>query len=80
MSKPSNVHRLKGASSAPKKPRNIPENAVSVRVPQMCEMLGIGPTKAAELIRTNAVESVLLGKTRLISVRSIKALIPGEAA
>jgi len=46
----------------------------------MCEMLGIGPTKAAELIRTKAVESVLIGKTRLISVKSIQALFDNQAA
>jgi hypothetical protein len=81
VSKPTNVTDLRQPKkAAEKKPKPIPDNAVSVRMPQMCAMLGIGPTKAAELIRTKAVESTLLGKTRLISVRSIKALIPGEAA
>lgn len=77
-----NVTKLRGLKSREthSRPRSIPENAVSVRVPEMCQMLGIGPTKAAELIRTGAVESVLLGKTRLISVRSIHALIHGQAA
>lgn len=80
MPKANNVHRLNKSAPQPKKPRPIPENAVSVRIPQMCEMLGIGPTKAAELIRTNAVKSVLMGKTRLISVESIRALFDGRAA
>lgn len=69
---------IKSANTRKRKP--IPENAVSVRLPQMCEMLGIGMTKGQELVRTGAVESRLLGKTRLISVRSIEALIHGEAA
>jgi excisionase family DNA binding protein len=62
------------------KPQPISDKAVSVRLPQLCEMLSIGETKARELIRDGRVESVKLGKTRLISVRSIEALIHGEAA
>lgn len=78
----SNVSNLRELKSREKhrRPRNIPANAVSVRVPEMCEMLGIGPTKANELIRSGAVDSVLLGKTRLVSVDSIRALISGKAA
>lgn len=66
--------------SQARKAKPVPENAVSVRLPQMCEMLGIGMTKGQELIRTGAVESTLIGKTRLISVRSIEALVNGQAA
>ncbi|GGB87830.1 hypothetical protein GCM10011494_02710 [Novosphingobium endophyticum] len=66
--------------SKARRAKPISENAVSVRLPQMAEMLGIGLTKAAELVRTGAVESTLIGKTRLISVRSIEALVHGEAA
>ena len=80
MPKTTNVHRLKKATPAPKQPRPIPENAVSVRVPEMCALLGIGATKANELVKSGAVESVLLGKTRLVSLKSIKALLPGQAA
>ena len=78
MSHSSNVTRLH--KPAEKQPRKIPENAVSVRLPEMCAILGIKETKAKELIRTGAVESVKLGATRLISMKSIRALIPGEAA
>ena len=63
-----------------RKSRPIADNAVAVRLPQMCEMLNIGPTKGQELIRTKRVESTLVGKTRLITVRSILALAHGEAA
>lgn len=82
MSNPSNtVTSIRPAAQAKaRKTKPIPPNAVSVRLPQMCEMLGIGATKAAELIRTGAVESRLIGKTRIISVRSIIALAHGEAA
>jgi len=64
----------------PIRPAPEPAAAVSVRLPEMCRMLGIKQTKAHELIRTGAVKSTLLGKTRLISVRSIIALVEGEAA
>ena len=74
------VTTLARAKKYPVKPRDVPENAVSVRVPQMCQMLGIGPTKANELIRSGAVDSVRLGKTRLVSVASIHALFSGKAA
>lgn len=63
-----------------RKARPVAETAVTVRLPQMMEMLSIGQTKAQELIRTGAVESFLIGKTRLITVRSILALAHGEAA
>jgi excisionase family DNA binding protein len=57
------------AHSAP-----LSADAVSVRLPKMCEILGISETKGKELIRTGKVRSVKLGKTRLISVESIRDL------
>lgn len=78
---PNTVTPIRPAAPAKaRKPKSIPANAVSVRIPQMCEMLGIGTTKAAELIRSGAVESRLIGKTRIITVRSIIAIAHGEAA
>ncbi len=68
------------AKKKPHKARPVHENAIAVRHAQMCEMLGIGPTKGYELIRDNVVESTVIGKTRLISVRSIRRLIEGEVA
>ncbi|MGE4305272.1 MAG: helix-turn-helix domain-containing protein [Novosphingobium sp.] len=82
MSTPNTVTPLR-ATETPKRPRKaqpISENAVTVRLPQLCEMLNIGPTKAQELIREGKVESFKVGKTRLITVRSIHALAHGEAA
>lgn len=63
-----------------RKARAVPTNAITVRQREMEEMLGVGATKAGELIRTGAVRSVLIGRTRLISVESIRALARGEAA
>lgn len=62
------------------RPREIPTHPVSVRKSEMMLVLGIGATKADELIRTGAVKSVKLGRTRLISMESIRALIEGRAA
>lgn len=76
----SNITNLRAKGPRPAKPRPIPDGAVSVRIPQMCEMLGIGQTKGYELVRTGRVESVLIGKTRLVSVRSIRALFNDQAA
>lgn len=70
----------KPKSTTVRKSRPVPENAVSVRLPTMCEMLGIGLSKGNKLVKEGAVQSTLIGKTRLISVRSIEALINGEAA
>lgn len=50
------------------------------RPSQACVKLQVGKTKMAELIRTGAVESVLIGKTRLVTIRSIEALLYGKAA
>jgi len=63
-----------------RKHQPISDNAVTVRLPQLCEMLNVGPTKAQELIREGKVESFKVGKTRLITVRSIHALAHGKAA
>lgn len=62
------------------KVRPVPAHAVSVRKPEMMQMLGIGSTKADELIKSGKVRSVLIGRTRLISVDSIRDLLNGKAA
>lgn len=82
MPKTANVTPLRTAAKpAPnRRVRPTPDTAVTVRLPQMCEMLSIGATKGQEIIRDGKVESFLIGKTRLITVRSILALAHGEAA
>lgn len=62
------------------KVRPVPAHAVSVRKPEMMQMLGIGSTKADELIKSGKVKSVLIGRTRLISVESIRDLLNSKAA
>lgn len=83
MPKTSNVTPLReGSRTKPETKNNKPlsADAVSVRLPKMCEILGISETKAKELIRTGKVRSVKLGQTRLISVESIRDLLNSEAA
>lgn len=83
MPKTSNVTPLReGSQTKPDTKTNKPlsADAVSVRLPKMCEILGISETKAKELIRTGKVRSIKLGQTRLISLRSIEALFDGQAA
>ncbi|MCB5426321.1 hypothetical protein H0274_13720 [Altererythrobacter sp. CC-YST694] len=69
--------KTKAAPTRTAKP--VQAEAVAVRLSQMCQMLNVGLTKGQELVKSGAVESTLVGKTRLISVRSIKALV-GEVA
>lgn len=79
-----NVSHIRSEAEKKKRPakvRPVPTHAVSVRKSEMMTMLGIGSTKADELIKTGKVESLLIGRTRLISVRSIEALFSnGRAA
>lgn len=83
MPKTSNVMPLREGSRTKPETKNskpLSADAVSVRLPKMCEILGISETKAKELIRTGKVRSIKLGQTRLISLRSIEALFDGKAA
>jgi hypothetical protein len=65
---------------SPRRVRQIPEGAIAVRPKQAADLIGVGPTKMAELIREGLVESRLVGKTRLITMRSLQALAHGEEA
>jgi hypothetical protein len=51
-------------------------NPLVCSVKDMRAMLGgIGTTKAADLIRTGAVESVRIGARRMVKLESIRALV-----
>lgn len=81
MPKTSNVTQIRKPSrEAAKERRSVGEDALSVRFPKFCEIIGVGETKGKELIRTGKVRSVLIGRTRLISMESIRELINGQAA
>lgn len=82
----SNVTNLpsKAKKTHTRKPVEIEDagaDAIAIRIPQMAKRLNIGLTKAHEMVRNGEVETVKIGRTRLISVRSIEALFSsGRAA
>lgn len=45
-----------------------------------CTLLGIGQTKMKELIRNGQVESIKIGRTRIVTARSVKELLYGKVA
>lgn len=55
-----------------------PPPPISTTVPGACAMIGIQKTKMYELIASGAVESVLVGRRRLVKVKSLLQLV--EAA
>jgi excisionase family DNA binding protein len=52
-----------------------PVEPLCVRIPVAAAMLGIGRTKLYELMNAGEVETVKLGKSRLVVTQSIHALI-----
>lgn len=81
----SNVTKLPGKAknARTRKPEeeDTSADAIAIRIPQMAKRLNIGLTKAHEMVRNGEVETVKIGRTRLISVRSIEALFSnGRAA
>jgi len=50
-------------------------SVVLVSVEAAAEMLGIGRTKCFELVHSEALQSVLIGKRRLVSVRAIEEFV-----
>ena len=53
------------------------DSKIFVSLREMAEMLGIGTTKANELLRDGAIESVRLGRKRLIPVDAVTAFSNG---
>lgn len=60
------------SNSQPKNASIVPEG---YRPKEACTILSVGPTKLKELIRTGAIESVLIGRTRIITRRGIERLL-----
>ena len=48
---------------------------LAIRAPEACRMIGIGRTKLYELIHAGDLETVKLGRGRLITVSSLRRLI-----
>lgn len=83
MSNVTNLHgkAKKARTRKPVVAEDTNADAIAVRIPQMAKRLNIGLTKAHEMVRNGEVDTVKIGRTRLISVRSIEALFSnGRAA
>ena len=53
---------------------------LTVRVPVAMAMLGIGKTKIFELIASGDIETILVGKSRLIVVQGLRDFIARQSA
>ena len=49
---------------------------LAVRVKTACRLLEIGPTKMWELIRDGHVQTINIGRRRLVTYASLEALLP----
>ncbi len=54
--------------------------AVLCSIPDAAKALGIGRSKAYELISEQKLETVTIGRRRLVRVKSVRELALGEAA
>lgn len=62
-----------------KKAREIPANAIGYRPLEFAALIGVGKTKAFSMIRDGEVESVLIGRTRIVKASSVQALLERAA-
>ena len=51
-----------------------------ISIPDAAKALGLGRSKIYELISENRLETVTIGRRRLVRVESVRALALGEAA
>ena len=58
----------------------VAEDAIWVRPKQAERIANVGETKIKMLIRDGTVKSILVGRTRLISVQSLRDLGQAQAA
>ena len=49
-------------------------------IPDAARMLGIGRSKAWELAQSGKLETLAIGRRRLVRIESVRALALGEAA
>lgn len=54
-------------------------NTITTTISRFCEMIGIGKTKTYELINDGSLETIKLGRRRLILMRSVRKLISASA-
>ncbi|HEX2526923.1 MAG TPA: helix-turn-helix domain-containing protein [Geminicoccus sp.] len=53
----------------------VPHDLISVRIEDAVKMTGISRTVLYELIKTNELETVKIGRARLVPITSLKALV-----
>ncbi len=53
----------------------VPPEPICVKVNEAAQMIGVGRTKLYELIATNQIEVVKLGKSTRITTASLRALV-----
>lgn len=80
---PTAARRIR-AVRAPSGPNSIPfTERLSCTISEACAATGLGRTKLYDLIGAGAVETTLVGRRRLVSVRSLVRLIgrePGQSS
>lgn len=54
--------------------------ALLLSIPEAARALSVGRSKVYELISTGALETVAIGRRRLVRVASLRAVALGEAA
>lgn len=60
--------------------KSIADNAEGVAFHQLPGVLGVGKTTAFHLVKSGRLESIKIGRSRIITMRSIRQLLHGEAA
>lgn len=55
-------------------------DAILVSIPDAAKALGVGRSKTYELIQAGKLETVTIGRRRLVRTDSIRALALGEVA
>jgi len=55
-------------------------DALLIGIPDAARALGVGRSKAYELIAEGKLETICIGRRRLVRTDSIRALAHGEAA
>lgn len=65
----------------PRRPREVvPPNALGYRPSEITDLLGIGKTSIFKLLKSGELRGVKLGRTRIITAESVKALLDRQAA
>lgn len=53
----------------------VPPDPICVKIDEAMRMIGVGRTKLYELIATNQIEVVKLGKSTRVTTASLRALV-----